>query len=74
MIDRIRSLIKQRVVRDIEVLPEQLLDQDLDLDLLDLIDIRDGLDEELGIDIPDSSIDRWLTIQDVIDTAEGLSE
>ena len=50
---------------------DALLYQDLWADSLDLHEIAMALEEDLGREISAEEIEKWQTVQDVIDCAEG---
>ena len=53
-----------------EIGPETKLTEDLGLDSLDLVEIGMEIEREFGIIIPDSEVEQWETVGDVIKSTE----
>ena len=53
-----------------EIGPETKLNEDLGLDSLDLVEIGMEIEREFGIIIPDSEVEQWETVGDVIKSSE----
>ncbi|SEA05186.1 acyl carrier protein [Lachnospiraceae bacterium NK3A20] len=50
-----------------KVTPEAKIMDDLDADSLDLVELHMELEEKLGIKIPDETLAKMSTVQDIVD-------
>lgn len=64
---RILKVIQNQIGQEEPIKLEDNLEE-LGIDSLDEVEIVMALDEEFFIDIPDSSIDKWNTVQDIVNT------
>ena len=69
MKDEILKIIEKAAGKKVEL--TDTLDE-LGLDSLDVVELAMNLEEEFSIDIDDDVLERINTVQDVIETVEGL--
>lgn len=62
----IKIIAVQLDVSEDEVVPEASLIDDLGADSLDLVELVMAMEEEFGVDIPDSEAENIRTVQDAI--------
>lgn len=55
-----------------EICAESKLDDDLVFDSLDYVDLAVKLEKEFDVRIEDDVIDKWKTVQDVVDYVDKL--
>lgn len=55
-----------------EICAESKLDDDLVFDSLDYVDLAVKLEKEFDVRIEDGAIDKWKTVQDVVDYVDKL--
>lgn len=55
-----------------EICAESKLDDDLVFDSLDYVDLAVKLEKEFDVKIEDDVIDKWKTVQDVVDYVDKL--
>lgn len=70
--DRVVQVIKKQLGTDEEISPLDFINDDLSADSLDRIEITMALEEEFEIEIPDSLIDDWVNVQNIIDDVTVL--
>jgi acyl carrier protein len=68
----ILSIISNKTLLSIEVLPSSHLKKDLCLEDIDLLYIINTIERKYNIVIPDAQISELSVVQDVIDTAISL--
>ena len=68
--DRIRATLDQFSAKAKTCEPTATLVSELGLDSLDIVEMTLELEIEFNIEINDDSIERWVTLQDVIDTVK----
>ncbi|WP_136090194.1 acyl carrier protein [Auritidibacter ignavus] len=65
--DLLRTLLVERMSIDAdEIAPEANLRDDLGMDSLDALELAAGLDEDLGIKVPEDELGDLRTVQDVV--------
>jgi acyl carrier protein len=62
----IKIIAVQLDVSEDEVVPEASLIDDLGADSLDLVELVMAMEEEFGVDIPDTEAEKIRTVQDAI--------
>lgn len=68
MEEKIKNLIAEQLgVKPEEVIPEASFVNDLGADSLDIVELVFGLEEDLGIEIPDEAAKKFSTVGDVIE-------
>ena len=73
--ERVRKVLAEQLSVDLEkVTPEARFEEDLDADSLDLVEAVLGLEEELGVDIPEEEMEGIKTVAQAIDLAMGKLE
>lgn len=61
-------------VEPTDVKPETKLVEDLDADSLDCVEIVMGIEDELGIGIPDADAEKLETVQNIFDYVAGVKD
>ncbi|HVM12059.1 MAG TPA: acyl carrier protein [Actinomycetota bacterium] len=73
--ERVRKVLAEQLSVDLEkVTPDARFEEDLDADSLDLVEAVLGLEEELGVDIPEEEMEGIKTVGQAIDLAMGKLE
>jgi acyl carrier protein len=72
--DRIKKLITNRLgIEEEQIARDKLLTDDLGADSLDIVELVMGVEEEFGIEIPDSEMEKVKTVGDVIEAVERIA-
>ena len=66
--ERVRKVLAEQLARDVdEVTMEARFEEDLDADSLDLVEAVLGLEEELGVNIPEEEMEGVKTVGQAVD-------
>jgi acyl carrier protein len=69
---RVRKVLAEQLAQDIdEVTLEARFEEDLDADSLDLVEAVLALEEELGVEIPESEMQPVKTVGQAVDLVAG---
>ncbi|HBE09008.1 MAG: acyl carrier protein [Eubacterium sp.] len=63
-------LIKQLRLKNVEVLPESRIKDDLGADSVDILQLLMTIEEERGIVIPDERLAEFVTVSDIVNYLE----
>ena len=70
--DKIKEIIANKIqVDEDKITPETSLMKDLEADSLDAVDIIMGIEEEFGIEIPDSAAEAFENVGDIAKFVES---
>ena len=70
--DKIKEIIANKIqVDEDKITPETSLMKDLEADSLDAVDIIMGIEEEFGIEIPDSAAEAFENVGDIAKYVES---
>jgi len=73
--DKIKEIIANKIqVDEDKITPETSLMKDLEADSLDAVDIIMGIEEEFGIEIPDSAAEAFENVGDIAKFVESKIE
>ncbi|HYH27994.1 MAG TPA: acyl carrier protein [Actinomycetota bacterium] len=73
--ERVRKVLAEQLSVDVEkVTMEARFEEDLDADSLDLVEAVLGLEEELGVEIPEDEMDGVKTVGQAVDLAMSKME
>lgn len=68
ILEKIKTVVSENLSVDIEkVTPEASFIDDLGADSLDIVELVMALEEEFGIEIPDSESEKIITVQNALD-------
>jgi len=71
MFDEVKNiLIKQLRLKNVEVLPESRIKDDLGADSVDILQLLMTIEEERGIVIPDERLAEFVTVSDIVNYLE----
>jgi len=70
--DRVLAVLKNTLYLDHDPQPGDSLVEDLDADSLDACELEIDLETEFDLDLESVSIDKKMTVQDVVDLVERL--
>lgn len=72
MFEKIRKIIaSELMIEESEITLSSSIKDDLGADSLSLVDLVMALEEEFGLEIPDESLEKVKTVQDVVDYIEA---
>ena len=66
MEEKIKSIFKNSFCPDVDVPSDTLLEKYCDVNSLNMIFFIVAIEEEFGLDIPLTDMEKWETIQDVV--------
>jgi acyl carrier protein len=69
-----KVVVEQLSVDSSEVTPTASFQQDLGADSLDTVELVMAFEEEFGIEIPDESAEKIVTVQDAVDYIEKTAK
>lgn len=70
--EKVKEIIAKELGIDIqEVKPEASFQEDLGADSLDVVELVMAMEEEFGLEIPESDAEKIKTVQDAINYIEG---
>lgn len=70
--ERVMSVVKNfEKVQAAKVTPQARFKEDLDLDSLDAVEVVMAVEEEFGIEIPDSEADKIYSVADAVNYVSG---
>lgn len=72
LIDSIIDVVSTSLCQDRDIVtPASKLAEDLDMDSMDAIELEMDLEDEFSIRLPDGSVGRCATVQDLLDLVGG---
>ena len=72
MLDKVKEIIKEQLgVEADQIKLESNFIDDLGADSLDTVELIMAFEEEFGVDIPDTDVEKIKTVKDVIDYIEA---
>ncbi len=75
MIEKLIEIFqKETGIKDLQINEDAVLRTDLKINSYDFVQITCAIEDEFDIEIPDKELARMLTVKDVIDYIEQISE
>lgn len=73
MFEKVKSiLINELNLKNVDILPESRIKEDLGADSLDILQLLLSIEESYGIQIPDEKLADFSTVQSIIDYLEKI--
>lgn len=72
--ERVEKIVRENMGITSDLSPGVSLIDDLKMDSLDLVELAIAVEEEFGFEIEDATAEKWVTVQDVTDNLERLSQ
>lgn len=69
-----KILIEQLRLKDVEILPESRIKEDLKADSLDVLQMLMTIEEDYDILIPEEKLMNFKTVGDIVEYLESISE
>ena len=75
MLEKVRKMLAEQLGVDADsIKPEQEVVKDLGADSLDIVELMMALEDEYGITLPESEVEKVKTVQDIVDMMENLQK